>query len=161
RLMRNAIDTLRAAGAVPVLDATPAGREVYRRLGFEDTWAFARLARQGARSVPAVSAAALAVAPITDAAWSSLCASGPAPCGGDRSHLLGRLRGRLPKAELVARRDGRLTGFLLGRDGRIASHLGPLIAEDGETAGALLSHALAAIEGPIFVDLVDSKTNTR
>ena len=54
RLMRGAIDDLVDAGLVPVLDATPAGREVYRKLGFADTWGFARLARPG--SVPPAAA---------------------------------------------------------------------------------------------------------
>jgi GNAT superfamily N-acetyltransferase len=162
RLMRGAIDALLAAGTVPVLDATPAGREVYRQLGFEDTWGFARLARSGAPPPPAAAPpAGITVAPITDADWPSLCAYDTAAFGGDRSPLLARLRGRLRPAELVVRRDGRLTGFLLGRDGRIASQLGPLIAEDAETARTLLTHALAAIEGPIFVDLADSKTVAR
>jgi GNAT superfamily N-acetyltransferase len=162
RLMRNAIDALLAAGTVPVLDATPAGREVYRRLGFEDTWGFVRLARTDSLPAPAAPPPAdITVAPITDADWPSLCTFDTAAFGGDRSHLLARLRGRLLKAELVARRGGQLSGFLLGRDGRIASQLGPLIAKDADTACALLAHALAAINGPIFLDLADSKTETR
>jgi hypothetical protein len=70
------------------------------------------------------------------------------------------MRGRLPPADLVAERDGRLVGFLLGRDGRIASHLGPLIADDAATARALLARALEMIDGPIFIDLADSKHDT-
>ena len=46
RLMRWAMDDLAAARLVPVLDATPDGREVYRRLGFQDSWGFQRLARR-------------------------------------------------------------------------------------------------------------------
>ncbi|MGB7831444.1 MAG: hypothetical protein WBL84_04490, partial [Xanthobacteraceae bacterium] len=64
-------------------------------------------------------------------------------------------------ADLVARRGGRLVGFLLGRDGRIASQLGPLIADDAVVARALLARTLATIAGPIFIDLADSKTETR
>jgi len=37
-LMRRAMDDLAAASLVPVLDATPDGRAVYRALGFEDSW---------------------------------------------------------------------------------------------------------------------------
>ncbi len=45
-LLRNAASMICGAPAcVPVLDATPAGREVYRGLGFADTWSFARFAR--------------------------------------------------------------------------------------------------------------------
>jgi GNAT superfamily N-acetyltransferase len=163
RLMRGAIDDLVDAGLVPVLDATPAGREVYRKLGFADTWGFARLARPGSARPAAMDPPAdgISVGPITDADWSGLCAYDTAAFGADRSRLLGRLRGRLPPADLVARCGGRLVGFLLGRDGRIASQLGPLIADDAVVARALLARTLATIAGPIFIDLADSKTETR
>jgi GNAT superfamily N-acetyltransferase len=163
RLMRGAIDDLVDAGLVPVLDATPAGREVYRKLGFADTWGFARLARSGSMPPAAMDPPAdgISVGPITDADWSGLCAYDTAAFGADRSRLLGRLRGRLPPADLVARCGGRLVGFLLGRDGRTASQLGPLIADDAVAARALLARTLAATAGPIFIDLADSKTETR
>jgi GNAT superfamily N-acetyltransferase len=163
QLLRGAIDDLRGASLVPVLDATPAGREVYRGLGFADTWGFARLAR------PAISAARdlassggdVDVRPITDAVWPKICAYDAAAFGSERSRLLAGLRERMPAAGLVALRGDRLAGFLLGREGRIATHLGPLVAEDAATAYALLTRAIAAITGPIFIDLVDSKTAIR
>jgi Acetyltransferase (GNAT) domain len=64
-------------------------------------------------------------------------------------------------AALVALRGDRLAGFLLGREGRIATQLGPLIAEDAVAARALLTQAFALINGPIFIDLADSKTEIR
>src|SRR5438046_4951255 len=45
-LMQQAMRDLAAANLVPVLDATPDGRAVYRRLGFEDSWGFQRLIRR-------------------------------------------------------------------------------------------------------------------
>src|SRR5947209_8149221 len=42
-LLRRAMDDLAAARLVPVLDATPDGRPVYRALGFQDSWSFTRL----------------------------------------------------------------------------------------------------------------------
>src|SRR6266481_9669620 len=71
------------------------------------------------------------------------------------------LRGRLPAADLVAMRADELVGFLLGRDGRLAAHLGPLIAEDDAITRALVARALEGIDGPLFVDLADSKTELR
>jgi hypothetical protein len=161
--LRDAIDNLRGAGLVPVLDATPAGREVYRKLGFVDTWGFARLAR------PAVSAGSdpesgiddIDVQPITDGMWSAICAYDAATFGSERDRLLAGLRGRMPPAALIALRGDRLVGFLLGREGRIATQLGPLIAEDTITARALLGRALVAVTSPVFIDLADSKPETR
>jgi hypothetical protein len=58
-------------------------------------------------------------------------------------------------------RADELVGFLLGRDGRLAAHLGPLIAEDDAIARALVARALERIDGPLFVDLAHSKTDLR
>src|SRR5262245_49030642 len=42
-LVRHGIEQLTTRGLVPGLDATLAGREVYSRLGFQDTWPIVRL----------------------------------------------------------------------------------------------------------------------
>jgi Acetyltransferase (GNAT) domain len=43
----------------------------------------------------------------------------------------------------------------------VAGHLCPLIADDDAIAGALLARALDALDGPLFIDLADSKTDVR
>jgi GNAT superfamily N-acetyltransferase len=163
QLLRDAIDDLRGAGLVPVLDATPAGREVYRTLGFADTWGFARYACPGVSTERALASGFddVDVRPITDDLWPEVCDSDAVAFGSQRGGLLALLRGRMPSADLVALRGGRLAGFLLGREGRIATQLGPLIAQDTITAHALLTRALTTITGPVFIDLADSKAETR
>jgi GNAT superfamily N-acetyltransferase len=163
RLMQMAMDDLAAARLVPVLDATPDGRAVYQRLGFQDSWGFHRLIR---RERPAMAEAApvtsdVFIRPITDADWSALCAYDAAAFGADRAAVLAGLRGRLPLAELIAERGGRIAGFLLGRDGRVASQLGPLIADDDAIAHRLLARALDRLDGPVFIDLADAKRDVR
>jgi len=163
RLLKRCIDALREQDLVPVLDATPAGRPLYRALGFEETWGYHRLARGNATPLPEHSGTAggTTVRPIADADWPALCAYDAACFGADRSALLQRLRGRLPAAELIAERHGRVAGLLLGRNGRTASQIGPLVAEDDDVALALLARALPAIEGALYVDFADSKTTLR
>jgi len=161
RLLRRCIDDILATGLVPVLDATPAGRTVYRPLGFADAWGFTRLTSSRRTLALNGAAGAIEVQSINEAVWPQLCAYDAAAFGVDRSALLARLRGRLPAANLFAAREGRITGLLLGREGRTASHLGPLIAEDDATALALLQRALAAIDGEVYIDLADSKTALR
>lgn len=161
RLLRQCIDDIRATGAVPVLDATPAGRAVYRQLGFEDAWGFARLTSPRRTGALPAGDAAIDVRPISDAVWPDLCAYDAAVFGVDRSALLARMRGRLPAANLCAMRAGRITGLLLGRDGRTSAHLGPLIAEDETTALALLARALPLLEGNVYIDLADAKSAVR
>ncbi|MBX9828804.1 MAG: GNAT family N-acetyltransferase [Xanthobacteraceae bacterium] len=162
RLLARCVEALDSEGRVPVLDATPAGRPIYQAMGFEDCWGYHRLARQSTRRVAdAPSDATARVRPIVDADWRALCTYDAAAFGADRSALLQRLRGRLPAAELIAERDGRIAGFMLGRNGRSASQLGPLIAEDDNTAQLLLAHALSAIAGPVYLDFADAKAEIR
>lgn len=158
RLMHRCIDELTAARCVPVLDATPAGRAVYRALGFVDTWSYQRWSHpdwRGGHLAPTPSG--VAIEPITDAIWPAVCAYDASVFGADRSLLLERLRSRLPKAAFAATRSGTVVGLVLGREGRIATQIGPLVAENEATALALLARGLEAQRGPIFIDVVDAK----
>jgi GNAT superfamily N-acetyltransferase len=162
-LMRRAMADLAQSELVPVLDATPEGRTVYRALGFEDSWGFHRLRRRERISPtePSPVPKAISVRPIADQDWPALCCYDAAAFGADRAGVLSGLRSRLPAAELIAERHGRIAGFLLGRDGRLAAQVGPLIAEDDAVAQALLAHALATLDTAVFIDLADAKTPLR
>ena len=110
------------------------------RSASQETWGYHRLARQCGAGMPRRTQprpATSIVRPIGDADWPALCAMDAAAFGADRGALLPRLRGRLPAAELIAERHGRIAGFLLGRNGRSASQIGPLVAEDDDAAHAL------------------------
>jgi GNAT superfamily N-acetyltransferase len=160
RLMNRCIQDLTAAAIVPVLDATPAGRSVYLALGFQDAWSYHRLAGRGTskgRYLPVPPD--LHIQPIDDATFEELCRYDATVFGADRSAVLARLRGRAPAAELVVLRGGRVCGFLLGRHGRSAQQLGPLVAEDAAIAQALLARGLAGIDGPVYIDLADAKAS--
>ena len=161
RLLRRAIDELASAGLVPILDATPDGHAVYRRLGFEDAWGFHRMVRREPRPATFPAPAGVTIRPIADDDWPALCAYDALAFGAERSAVLAGLRGRLAAAELVAEREGRIAGFSLGRDGGLAAHVGPLIANDDAIACALAARALDGIDGPVFIDLADAKTQLR
>ena len=166
RLMRRCIDDLVAGGRVPVLDATPDGRQVYGALGFEDTWTLpsnspCAAGRRRRCRRPAPFPPTRLVAPIDDRIWPQLRAYDAAAFGADRGELLARLRGRLPAAELVALRGDRIAGFLLGRDGRTCAQLGPLVADDDAVALALLERALAGVPAPLYIDVADAHAKVR
>ena len=161
QLMRRAVDDLTAASLVPLLDATPDGREVYRRLGFADSWGLQRLVRREPHSATFAPPAGVAIRAITDADWPALTAYDAAAFGAERGAMLAGLRGRLPAAELIATREGRVVGFSLGRDGRLAAQIGPLTADDDDIARALAARALDRIDEPVFVDLADAKSELR
>jgi len=145
RLLRTATAELERRGQLPVLDATPAGREVYRREGFRDTWGFKRFRLDG----PAPAQGAGAARPVEH--WESLLALDAEAFGGSRERLLRALQARMPRAALEL--SGR--GFVLARDGREASQIGPLVARDEAAAIALLGAALHAVGPPLYVDAAD------
>jgi GNAT superfamily N-acetyltransferase len=146
RLLRVAIDDLRASKLKPILDATPAGREVYRQEGFQDTWTFKRFALRSSQA----GVNGHARRPIS---WRKVLELDADAFGGDREWLLRALQKRLPDAAL-----GTADGFVLGRDGREASQIGPLVARDEATALELLEQALGNVPGPLYVDVVDHAT---
>jgi GNAT superfamily N-acetyltransferase len=146
-LLRVAIADLEKRGLTPVLDATPAGREVYRQEGFGDTWGFKRYALKE-KTHPGKNQD---VGAIRESDWKSLLELDAVAFGASRERLLRTLARRLPRAALLAGKKG----FLLGRDGSEAVQLGPLVAWDERTALSLLSQALRAIEPPLYVDVVD------
>jgi GNAT superfamily N-acetyltransferase len=144
-LLRVALAELRNRALTPILDATPAGREVYRQEGFRDTWTFKRLQlKKGVRTLLPEKG------PDSRLAWEDLLRLDREAFGASREPLLRNLATRLPRAASFSR-----DGFILGREGREALQLGPLVARDEETAIGLLSHALRGLAPPLYVDVVD------
>lgn len=144
RLLRLAIADLLARNLTPVLDATPAGRAVYGQEGFRDTWTFKRYQKSASEPVFR--------SPLLRGKTGSHpdFALDREAFGADRTRLLRALGQRLPQAALSLP-----NGFVLGRDGREARQIGPLVARDEETAMALLESALAAVPAPLYVDVAD------
>jgi len=152
QLLRMALADLMARGLTPILDATPAGREVYVLEGFRDTWGFRRF--QLNETIAALERATQ-VRALRDADWPALLALDARAFGASRERLLRALAARLPEAALVAEEDGALAGYLLGREGREARQIGPLVTRSSSAARALLAEALARVPPPVYLDLVD------
>jgi GNAT superfamily N-acetyltransferase len=162
RLLRHALAQLAARGMAAILDATPAGHAVYLQEGFRDTWGFARYRRErrdgteAARAMPA-SAPGPTTRPLRESDWPAIAALDAPAFGADRQPLLRALAARLPAAARVVEEQGSLRGFVFGRDGREASQIGPLLADDAATARSLIGDVLSALPGPVFVDLLHSR----
>ncbi len=156
RMLRRALAYLQSRGLPAVLDATPAGHEVYVQEGLHDSWGFQRYqliepaAVSGWQDVSGLNLRQLAADD-----WPRILAMDLPAFGASREPLLRALAERLPQAALVAWRGESLYGYLLGRDGREARQLGPLVAQDLATAQALLSHALTRVPAPLYIDIVD------
>ena len=146
-LMGHCIAHLRALGVTPVLDATPAGQPAYAKLGFEAGFALSRWEGTLAPG-PAM--------PITGAVDAAAIARLDAQANGfDRSALLADFL-RRPGTRARTAADG--TGFVLARQGRRATQVGPLVVGDEPSALSLLQAAFAELSGPVFLDVPERWT---
>lgn len=148
-MMDWAVAHCRRHGLVAALDATPAGREVYRRLGFTDGPSILRLAAPpGFGRAEDTSGVELA----------EILAFDRPAVGIDRAAVLRELAERTPALAIGCRRQGRLAGYALGRFGRVACEIGPVVAEDDATALALLRAACFRAEGrPVIADVFEKR----
>ena len=163
QLVHHGIERLTARDLVPGLDATIAGRAVYARLGFQDTWPIARLVRPDASPQASASPRAAPELRLADAGdLVALADLDSRAFGTDRRALLTRLLERAPELAVVGGGGaGDLTGFLLARPGRTATQLGPVVAPDPSIALAMIEHALLRVTGPCLIDLVDLEPGLR
>lgn len=140
-LLDRAARELQARGLVPFLDATPAGRPAYERMGFRPLERLTRWqGRGGGVNVdrpPAIPDAAV-LAELDRVAF-----------GADRTAVLADLLDR-PGALAIVDPGGR--GFCLTRRGRTATSVGPLVARETPTALRLLEEMLAVVAGPVLID---------
>lgn len=158
-LLRHALAALKAQGRSAVLDATPAGHAVYKQEGFADTWGFARYQRDAsaANAAVPVAPALLYTRPLHASDWPAIAALDTPAFGADRLPLLRLLAERQPQAARVLETAGRVSGYVLARDGREATQIGPLLAPDEAAASALFLDAAQGIAGPVYADLLDHR----
>ncbi|MEN2979701.1 GNAT family N-acetyltransferase [Tistrella bauzanensis] len=150
-ILNACLNHCRAAGLLPVLDATPAGERVYRPLGFLPWFGLTRWQGQGGGDVRG---AAGRCRPATADDLPAILALDTQALGAARATLLGRLAGSGTPGFVHG--DG--TGFVLSRPGRTATQIGPLVATNDAAAADLLNAACAAIDGPVIIDLADHHT---
>src|SRR5690349_20668703 len=130
-LLKRCIAEVRDSGAVPGLDATEQGRPIYLPLGFRDLYPIRRWQFDGTTDSPTD----IPVRPFTLADLPKLALYDRPLSGMERPTLLAHLALRQPGlAWVVDAPGGRLAGFALGREGRAASSIGPVVA-DSEAIG--------------------------
>ncbi len=151
-LMNRVIEDLERDGVIPGLDATPAGREVYKHLGFKDVYRLERLWTLRYAPVDDGPATPVVIAPMTGAEIDEVAGYDATTFGADRAPLLRHLIDRAPECAFVARAGQWLAGYVLGRDGREVTQIGPVTAEDEDVAIALVRRALDGLEGGAVID---------
>jgi len=152
-LLKRCIAEAQANGAVAGLDATEQGRPIYLPLGFRDLYRISRWHFDGVKEMPptaAVRRMAIADLPgmrVYDHELSSM----------HRPALLAHLAVRQPAMALVSDAGG----FVLGREGRTAYSIGPVVADDEATGLALIAKAASSVPGPFIIDVPDRHTKIR
>lgn len=139
-LLRHCIATLQRMGCTPYLDATPAGETVYLPLGFRPVFGITRWQGQGSGKGGAAAAVDLETCLSLDTH----------AFGARRAPLLKSFLSRVPD---LALHQG--DAFVVARNGRLATQIGPLVAPDETTALALLRATLDRAKGPVFLDVPD------
>jgi GNAT superfamily N-acetyltransferase len=152
RLLEKTIEHLDGIGIGTMkLDATPAGRPIYQRLGFVDEYEIERWLLK--RAVPQASSAS-GPHSVSDA----VLQLDHEIFGADRVHLLRSLVAENPDFALAAGRDGEIAGYAFGRRGTLADHLGPWMAHEEKNATELLDEFLRRSRREIvFVDALKDR----
>jgi GNAT superfamily N-acetyltransferase len=162
RLLRRCIDLVEATGRSMGLDATEFGRPIYLPLGFRDVYALSRWSAPAVSEARVAAPAGIAIRPTRPQDLAMITRYDRQCSGLERGAVLENLLFRAPAVAHVAQRgDGSIAGYSLGRDGRRATHVGPVVAEDQAIGLALLSRALARVHGPAILDVPDQHETIR
>jgi GNAT superfamily N-acetyltransferase len=157
-LLKRCIAEVRDNGAVAGLDATEQGRPIYLPLGFHDLYPIRRWHFDRAQDTPTD----ILMRPFTLADLPKLALYDRPLSSMERPTLLAHLAMRQPGlAWVVDAPGGRLAGFALGREGRVASSIGPVVADNEEIGLALIAKAASSAAGPFIIDVPEAHTRIR
>jgi N-acetylglutamate synthase-like GNAT family acetyltransferase len=136
------------------LDATPAGRAVYRRLNFVDEYPLSRMQIDFIKeNHPPDETISIHADDLE-----KIATMDEKVFGANRSTILQHLWNRAPQLAFLKKRDNNTTGFCFGRPGYKFTHIGPVIAESVGDARELVRTALQAIDGPTIIDVPHHST---
>jgi len=150
-LLRRGIKHLRSRGVEVIkLDATPEGRKMYKRLGFVDEYMVCRYRSELGKVREAVKKDDLTrreikIRPISEKELGEIVFFDEKTLGVSRGNVLRELV-RENGGYCLCTRDGQnLLGYIMARAGSGAWQVGPLVAQDFESAGGLLREVVKRV----------------
>jgi GNAT superfamily N-acetyltransferase len=147
-LLEHALDI---AGATAIgLDATPRGRPLYERLGFQAACDLIRFERTATHPDPPPPTPAIRRMDIAD--LPSVVRWDRQIFGANRERLLTHCLARSPHLCWIAVEATDLTGYTFGRTGHEFDQIGPITAASAEICQALATHACAGSTRPLVID---------
>ena len=138
-LLHASIDYLQQRVKTVKLDATPMGKNLYDTLGFTDEYIMERWLGKGTGPVKVPD-----VVPIDQQLLPAVCKFDAPIFGADRSRLLTMLVNEEPNTTACVTDEGRVVGYGILRPGYNCSQLGPVVAEEPNTADMLFRALLGA-----------------
>ncbi len=149
-LMAHALAYLDARRVPSVrLDATPAGRPLYEKLGFVAEYEVVRWSGE-----PEIAIEEARAQPYGKDYLAPLATLDRRATGADRTRLLAALAREWPEAAWLTTDRGELTAYLMARAGERAVEIGPCITDRAGDGRALLTPALALRRGQaVMVDV--------
>jgi GNAT superfamily N-acetyltransferase len=134
------------------LDATPAGREVYVKLGFEDEYGLSRMSATSILAEHLISSPF--VTALTSENLESIRSFDQEVFGADRMRLLSWMLDGAPELAFNVHEGGKIQGYCFGRHGYKYTHIGPVIASNVDVAKRLVSAALKnCADKPTILDV--------
>jgi N-acetylglutamate synthase-like GNAT family acetyltransferase len=151
-LLERGIDYLKGIGVETVkLDATPQGKLLYDTMGFVDEYGAARWHGIAPQVTPDVQPEAMTTEDIR-----GVVALDEPVFGADRTQVIALYLKHYLDRCMVMHNDGQIVGYLCGRRGRDAEHIGPWVAQNRGVAETLLLTRLANCAGKrVFVDTLE------
>lgn len=147
RLVREGLAILSDQASVR-LDATPAGRQLYRLEGFKDEYLLARMTFNPKSTF--FPEGSQTVRPMSESDFPTVLQLDHHVFGADREPLLRNLFRRAPEYAWVSEASG-IEGYCFGRPGYLTEDIGPIIATREEIARELLSNLLVNQKGKSFL----------
>lgn len=133
------------------LDASPAGRLLYLKLGFEDEYSLTRMTMSKANKMEINSS----IRPMNQKDLSKINALDFQFFGADRWSLLEYQWQGAPQYAFVSEEEHGIQGYCMGRQGYEYIQLGPVIARDINIAKELVTSALhACTSQPVIIDVL-------
>jgi GNAT superfamily N-acetyltransferase len=124
------------------LDATPAGRQIYRKFDFTEEYAILRMHRPpGAVELSPPPS----VRPMLQEDLAHVLMLDYVVFGADRNFILERNFREGPEYACVVESGGQITAYCMGRAGHHSDQLGPIVAQHVDEAVQLLSFMLAKV----------------
>jgi len=159
-LLVETIDKLNKCRSIK-LDATPAGRPVYLKLGFIDEYTLYRMTN------PTVSKISLddesyKAEQLKPADIPEVVAFDKQVFGADRTELIKHLYESYPEIAWIIKKNNSVAGFCLGRRGQKYMQIGPVYASSSNGVKALIQSATNQLTGQaVVVDICADKSEIK